>query len=113
MPCTTWVSSTFSSRASDDAVSSFSTGDEAQPNHANAHYELGKILLDRGQLKEAVDHLEIAARLSPETDYMHYQLQGAYRKLQRVAEADHELAIYRDLKAKQRAKAGMQSMQSR
>jgi Flp pilus assembly protein TadD len=85
----------------------------AQPNHANANYELGKILLDRGQLKEAVDHLETATRLSPQTDYMHYQLQGAYRKLQRMADADRELAIYRELKEKQRAKAGMQSMQSR
>ena len=60
----------------------------AQPNHANANYELGKILLDRGQLKEAVDHLETATRLSPQTDYMHYQLQAAYRKLERMADAD-------------------------
>ena len=97
----------------DDAVALFQQVLSAQPNHANANYELGKILLDRGQLKEAVDHLETATRLSPDTDYMHYQLQGAYRKLQRVADADRELAIYRELKAKQRAKAGMQSMQSR
>lgn len=97
----------------DDAVALFQQVLSAQPNHANANYELGKILLDRGQLKEAVDHLETATRLSPETDYMHYQLQGAYRKLQRVPDADRELEIYRELKAKQRAKAGMQSMQSR
>jgi tetratricopeptide (TPR) repeat protein len=97
----------------DDAAALFQQVLSAQPNHANANYELGKILLDRGQLKEAVDHLETATRLSPETDYMHYQLQGAYRKLQRIADADRELAIYRELKAKQREKAGMQSMQSR
>jgi Flp pilus assembly protein TadD len=64
-------------------------------------------------LKEAVDHLETATRLSPQSDFMHYQLQAAYRKLQRVADADRELEIYKKLKAKQREKAGMQSMQGR
>ena len=98
---------------SDDAVSLFQQVIEERPNHANAHYELGKILLDRGQLKDAIDHLKIAASLSPQTDYMHYQLQAAYRKAQLNTEADHELEIYKDLKAKQREKAGMQSMQSR
>lgn len=97
----------------DDAVQVFQQVLSEHPNHANAQYELGKILLDRGRLDEAVDHLETAIRLSPETDYMHYQLQAAYRKLQRVADADRELEIYKQLKAKQREKAGVQSMQSR
>ncbi len=97
----------------DDAVGLFQQVIAEQPNHANAHYELGKILLDRGQVKEAVEHLQIAARLSPQTDYMHYQLQAAYRKAQLDADADRELEIYKELKAKQREKAGAQSMPSR
>lgn len=97
----------------DDAVELFQQVLSAQPNHANAHYQMGKILLDRGQLKEAVDHLETATRLSPQTDYMHYQLQAAYRKAQRDADADRELAIYKELKAKQREHPGMQPMQNR
>ncbi len=97
----------------DDAAALFQQVLSTQPNHPNANYELGKILLDRGQLKEAVDHLETATRLSPQSDFMHYQLQAAYRKLQRVADADRELEIYKELKAKQREKAGMQSMQGR
>ncbi|MFZ0808022.1 MAG: tetratricopeptide repeat protein [Candidatus Sulfotelmatobacter sp.] len=97
----------------DDAVGLFQQVIAEQPNHANAHYELGKILLDRGQVKEAVEHLQIAARLSPQTDYMHYQLQAAYRKAQLDADADRELEIYKELKAKQREKAGTQSMQRR
>ena len=96
----------------DDAAALFQQVLNAQPDHANANYELGKILLDRGQLKEAVDHLETATRLSPQSDYMHYQLQAAYRRVQRVADADRELEIYKELKAKQRAKAGTQSMQT-
>jgi hypothetical protein len=33
---------------------------------------------------------------------MHYQLQAAYRKESRIADADRELEIYKELKAKQR-----------
>jgi len=74
----------------------------AHPEHANAHYQLGKILLDRGQTADAVTHFEVAARLSPQTDYLHYQLQAAYRKEGRISEADHELEIYKQIKAKSR-----------
>ncbi len=48
-------------------------------------------------------HLEAAAAgLRPEKDYIHYQLQAAYRKLNRSADADRELEIYKALKAKSR-----------
>jgi tetratricopeptide (TPR) repeat protein len=83
----------------------------AKPEYANAQYQVGKILLDRGQLEEAIAHLEIAARLSPNTDYVHYQLQAAYRKDARIADADRELAIYKDIKAKSRERAA-QSIQT-
>ncbi len=86
----------------DDAVKLFQQVIAAQPDYANAQYELGKILLDRGQLQEAVPHLEAAARLSPEKEYVHYQLQAAYRKESRTADADRELAVYQELKAKSR-----------
>jgi Flp pilus assembly protein TadD len=58
--------------------------------------------MDRGELEDAVQHLETATRLSPQSDYMHYQLQAAYRKESRIADADRELEIYKELKAKQR-----------
>jgi len=78
---------------------------QTHPNYANAQYELGKILLDKGQTREAVTHLEAAAHLSPDADYMHYQLQAAYRKEDRLAEADRELEIYKQIKAKSRGRA--------
>jgi len=52
---------------------------------------------------EAIAHLEAAARELPQTDYVHYQLQAAYRKESRTVEADQEMKIYRELKAKNRA----------
>jgi Flp pilus assembly protein TadD len=89
----------------DDAVLLFTQVVAADPEYANAQYELGKILLDRGQVADAASHLEVAARLRPETDYMHYQLQAVYRKLGRTADADRELEIYKGLKAKSRERA--------
>jgi tetratricopeptide (TPR) repeat protein len=72
------------------------------PENGNAHYQLGKLLLDGGNVKEAVAQLEEAARELPQTDYVHYQLQAAYRKEARAADADRELQIYKELKAKNR-----------
>jgi hypothetical protein len=62
------------------------------------------MLLDAGQVKPAIEHLEAAARLSPDIDYIHYQLQVAYRKDDRMADAERELQLYKDVKAKNRDK---------
>jgi Flp pilus assembly protein TadD len=97
----------------DEAMTIFQDVVRSHPDHANAHYELGKILLDRGQLPEAVDHLETAVHLSPQTDYMHYQLQAAYRKQSRLEDADRELAIFKEMKAKQREHLAPQPPASR
>jgi tetratricopeptide (TPR) repeat protein len=78
----------------------FRTVISSHPEYANAQYQLGKILLDRGDVKEAILHLEQAARLSPQADYVHYQLQAAYRKDSRKEEADRELQLYRETKAR-------------
>jgi len=90
---------------SDAAMVLFQQVVSDHPEHANAQYQLGKLLLDKGQIKEGTAHLEIAARLSPQTDYVHYQLQAAYRKDSRTADADRELEIYKSLKSKSREQA--------
>ena len=66
-----------------------------------------------GQTADAAGHLEAAARLSPQTDYMHYQLQAALRRLGRDADADRELEIYKGLKAKSRERLADQLKQNR
>jgi hypothetical protein len=45
---------------------------------------------------------EAAARALSQSDYVHCQMQAAYRKESRTAEADRELQIYKELKAKNR-----------
>jgi Flp pilus assembly protein TadD len=96
----------------DDAVALFLKVIADHPDYANAQYQLGKILLDRGQTADAAGHLEAAARLSPQTDYMHYQLQAAFRKLGRDADADRELEIYKGIKAKSRERLADQLKQN-
>jgi tetratricopeptide (TPR) repeat protein len=68
------------------------------PSYADAQYELGKMLLEDDNANDAVLHLEIAAKNAPNKDYIHYQLQQAYRKTSRPQDAERELAIYKQLK---------------
>ena len=70
----------------------------SDPSQADAQYQLGKMLLDDGDAKDAVLHLELAAKNAPNKDYIHYQLQQAYRKISRPQDAERELAIYKQLK---------------
>lgn len=73
-----------------------------RPQYADAQYQLGKTLLDQGQVNEGIEHLELAARAEPSRDYVHYQLSIAYRRASRNADADRELQLYRELKASHR-----------
>jgi len=83
----------------------------AHPDHAQAQYQLGKALLDAGQYQEAVEHLEAAVKYDPNHDYVHYQLQAAYRKAGRTADADRELAVYKQIKEQAREKGNPQPKQ--
>ncbi|HEX5236002.1 MAG TPA: tetratricopeptide repeat protein [Silvibacterium sp.] len=89
----------------DDAMKLFEQVIAKDPDHSDAQYQIGKLLMEQGRVQEALPHLEIAARLSPDKDYVHYQLQAAYRRLSRTSDADRELALYKQLKAKSRAAA--------
>ncbi|NNE67115.1 MAG: tetratricopeptide repeat protein [Pyrinomonadaceae bacterium] len=79
-------------------------------DYADAHYQLGKIYLERGELQKAVDQLERAVTADATKDYVHYQLSIAYRKLKRKADADRELEIYKKLKEEKRKNSGPMPM---
>jgi tetratricopeptide (TPR) repeat protein len=85
-----------------EAMELFTSVIATHPESGNAHYQLGKLLLEAGRVDESVSHLEAAAHAMPQSDYVHYQLQSAYRKEARTADADRELQIYKELKAKNR-----------
>ena len=77
----------------------------SHPDHPQAQYELGKMLLEAGKVGESITHLEVAAKLDAESDYVHYQLQSAYRRAGRKEEADREAQIYKDIKTRKREQA--------
>ncbi|HUY80946.1 MAG TPA: tetratricopeptide repeat protein [Acidobacteriaceae bacterium] len=89
----------------DEAMRLFGQVLAAHPDYAAAQYEVGKMLMDDGKAQQALPHLEAAAKLDPSKAYVHYQLQAAYRKLSRTADANRELAIYEKMKAASRAQA--------
>ncbi len=86
----------------EEAMGILQTVTAAHPNHAQAQYQLGKALLEQGNTTSAITHLEIAEQNDQTPDYIHYQLQAAYRKAGRVEDADRELRLYRDIKARNR-----------
>jgi tetratricopeptide (TPR) repeat protein len=69
------------------------------PGNADAHYQLGKALLEKDNVKGAVENFEAAARLQPR-DYTYYQLSLAYRRDGRLPDAKNALAMYERLKRK-------------
>jgi len=70
-----------------------------KPDYAEAHYSLGKLLLERGSVAGAVEHLEGAAKLKPAKSYLHYELGRAYMKAGRRTDARREFELTRKLKA--------------
>src|SRR5947207_11540452 len=66
-----------------------------KPDFADARYELGKALLQQGNVREATENLEAAARLAPDKSYVHFQLARAYQAAGRRAEGDSQLELYK------------------
>jgi tetratricopeptide (TPR) repeat protein len=71
------------------------------PSLAATHYQLGKLALHEGNLREALNQLEIAARLNSKSSMNHYALAQVYRKLNRRADADNELRIFEALRKRE------------
>jgi Flp pilus assembly protein TadD len=63
----------------------------------DAHFELGNLALRKGRLAEAVQHLEEAEKLEPQSSEVHFALSRAYRRLGRKDQASRELEVYRNL----------------
>lgn len=88
--------------ANDEALKLLREVVAAKYDYADARYQLGKMLIDKGELEEAIEQLETAANLDPTKDYIHYQLSIAYRKNSRTEDANRELKLYQQLKTKNR-----------
>ena len=69
------------------------------PDFFEAQIGLARLLLKQGSPRDAVHHLEQAARLQPGDTLPHYLLASAYKSLGDSAGAGHELDVYRKLRA--------------
>ena len=79
------------------------------PKYADAYYELGKLQLEQGDTKAAIASFESGSQLSPDSDYIHYQLAMAYRRDSRTQDAEREIKLYQALKNRRRGRDVPQS----
>ena len=77
---------------------------ELDPNLAGAYLAWGRLYVRTNRHREAAPLLERAVSLQPELLEAHYQLSRVYVKLKRTEEANRELAIFKDLNEKQKAR---------
>jgi len=71
------------------------------PALSEPHYQLGKLALREGNLREASRELELAVKLDPNGSKNHYGLAQVYRKLGRIADAEHEVRVFQAQKEKE------------
>lgn len=75
---------------------------QQDPKYADAFYQLGKLQLEKGDTKAAIENLETGIRLSPNSEYIHYQLSMAYRRDLRNDDAAREMQVYEAMKQRRR-----------
>ncbi len=78
---------------------------QIQPTDADSNLGLAHILVDRGQLEEALPILEAVVASDPTNVLAHYRLSALYRRMQRPDDAKREIAAYekyKDMKEKLR-----------
>jgi tetratricopeptide (TPR) repeat protein len=73
-----------------------------QPANSDAHYQLGKALLEQGDVSAAMRELETSVQLHP-TDYAYFQLSNAYTRNGRNDDAKRALENFEKLKPKNAA----------
>ncbi len=80
---------------------------ETHPEHAEAQYEYGKLLLEEGQIPDSIVHLAMSEKADPSKDYVHYQLGTAYKKAGQTSDAEREFKVYRQIKDQTRDAAAV------
>jgi Flp pilus assembly protein TadD len=72
------------------------------PDSAAAHYQVGKLVLEKGSVSEAIQQLEKAVNLNPNSAEARFSLARAYRRAGKSNEANREMDIYQKLKSEPR-----------
>ena len=89
------------------AASMFETALRLDGSLAESHFQLGSLALNDDKTQAALQHLEAAVNLNPDSSKIHFALARAYRRLGRSEEAAKELQTYEKLKVEEeRSNAG-------
>jgi len=72
--------------------------------HFYANYDLGRLLVKSRRYAEALPVLEHAVTLKPNNPGVHYQIFMALSRLKRKDDADHELAVFKQLDEARKAR---------
>lgn len=75
------------------------------PDSVDAHYLLGRASLETGDLDAAIRELELAAKLSPASPEIHFNLAKAYAKAKLPEKAQHERDLFQELNEAQKPRA--------
>ncbi|MFQ5601408.1 MAG: tetratricopeptide repeat protein, partial [Candidatus Krumholzibacteriia bacterium] len=78
-------------RRAPEAEAEFRSAIQAERRHARAHYNLASILVERGDVNEAVEHLRESVRLRPDLSRPWHNLGAALLRLGRADEAARHL----------------------
>jgi tetratricopeptide (TPR) repeat protein len=78
---------------------------ELDGSMAETHYQLGNLAMKENKYDEALNELQIAAKLDPELSKAHLALARVYRRAGRAAEAEKETELHRKLKASEEQNA--------
>lgn len=78
------------------------------PDLFATHNALGRILLETGEIERAVNELEIAVKLAPESPEMYFALARAYNRANRPKDAERARAVFTRL-GKMRREGGAAS----
>ncbi len=79
------------------AARELTTAIRLTPGDAQAHYDLGRLMLESGDPKTAVPELEKAVSLSPYDTRMHEELLSAYKQEERMADVERETRRFEGL----------------
>jgi tetratricopeptide (TPR) repeat protein len=78
----------------DDAQALLSAMTAERVKIPDAYYQLGKLQLEHGDIKTAIENLEAAAKMTPVNDTVHRDLAEAYRRDARPEDAAREMKQY-------------------
>jgi protein O-GlcNAc transferase len=83
-----------------EAVSHFRRAVKEKPSFLMAYLELGKALLKQGQLEQALEALQRALAIGPESPPVHYVLAQCYRRQSQPEKAQYHLKKFEEFKGK-------------